>query len=85
MLPKHWTDNGFHFYNRIKNRGPKAGLNSPSDFETAFKNGILGKDSGDRYKVRTTILNDEGKHLTFFYDYNATNKQCEMVTVSYVA
>jgi len=85
MLPKNWTDKGFHFYNRIKTRGPKAGIQTPSDFESYFTNGILSLDHGNRYKVRTTIINGNSEHLTFFYDYNKTKKQCELVTTSYEA
>ncbi len=83
MLPEHWTDKGFHFYKRIRKRGPEAGINTPSDLNSEMNNGRVAHDHGDRYKVTTNIVNSDGKHFTIFYDYDDQKELCELVTCSY--
>lgn len=83
MLPKHWNDKGFHFYSRIKKRGPKAGVNTPGDLDSEINNGTVSHVQGERYRIKTNIVNDGGSHFTIFYDYNEEKKQCELVTCSY--
>jgi hypothetical protein len=83
MLPKNWTDNGFHFYSRIKDRGPEAGINTPFDLQSEMMNGTVSLVNGIRYQVRTNIVNSTGQHFTIFYDFDARQKMCQLVTCSY--
>lgn len=83
MLPKHWTDKGFHFYNRIVNRGPKVGINTPADLSSEINNGTVVHDAGARFKILTNILSDKGQRFTIFYDFDHKKKQCQLVTCSF--
>jgi hypothetical protein len=83
MLPKHWIDKGFHFYKRIKERGPKVGINSPSDLSSEINNGSVSQDHGIRFRITTSIVSEKGLHFTIFYDFNEKKKLCELVTCSF--
>ncbi len=83
MLPEQWTDKGFHFYSRVKRRGPDAGINTPSDLESEIRSGTDLEDpiQPNRHQIRLPITNSNGQHLKVVYDFN--NGQCELVTLTY--
>lgn len=83
MLSKHWIDKGFHFYERIRNRGPEAGINTPSDLESAIRSGTVSRVINQRFRIVIPIVNSKGEHFTVFYDYNKSKSICELVTCSY--
>ena len=91
MLPKGWVDKGNHFYERARDRGPKQGINTPSDLETEIRKAVKDvKDtSKDAPKYRRDLIlplqNSKGKALMVVYDYDKTNKtaKCELVTLTF--
>ncbi len=87
MLPANWTDNGYHFYQRAKQRGPEDGINSPSDLESEIMKKVADKSAGSQPQRRQIVLpikNSKGANLRVIYDYagGATSK-CQLVTLSY--
>ena len=83
MLSRNWTDKGFHFYERIRDRGPDAGINTPSDLESEIMKGTVSRVRANRYKISLMILNSSGQHFTVFYDYDSKRGVCQLVTCSY--
>ncbi|WP_375578686.1 hypothetical protein ABWH96_16895 [Marivirga tractuosa] len=83
MLNKSWTDKGFHFFERIKTRGPSAGISSPSNLESEIRKGTVLNVTGNRYKITLILVNSIGQHFTIFYDYDSKKKLCQLVTCSY--
>jgi hypothetical protein len=83
MLSEHWTDNGFHFYSRIRERGPQSGISTPSDLESEIMKGTVEGAGGNRYRIKLLVVNNKGEHLYVFYDYDSSKKRCELVTCTY--
>lgn len=85
MLSKNWCDNGFHFYSRIRERGPEAGIHSPSDLESEIRNGKVTYDQNTgRYSITMAITNGQGQHFTVLCDYDNAKDRHELVTCVYV-
>ncbi|UEP49176.1 hypothetical protein [Burkholderia ambifaria] len=90
MLPRGWTDNGFHFYSRVRSRGPENGINTPSDLESEIRKQSSDEPAGgtnpNRRAITLPILNSKGQHLLVIYDYDGkSTSKCELVTLTYPA
>ena len=90
MLPRGWTDNGFHFYSRVRSRGPENGINTPSDLESEIRKQSADEPAGgnnpNRRAITLPILNSKGQHLLVIYDYDGkSTSKCELVTLTYPA
>lgn len=87
MLPQGWVDKGFHFYSRVRSRGPADGINTPSDLESEIRKGTVYPDptpgAPNRYRIELQILNSAGTPLKVFYDYAGGKGKCELVTLSF--
>lgn len=85
MLPAKWQDNGFHFYSRVRQRGPGDGINTPSDLESEVMKGTTQPEgTPDRWEILLPILNSRGQHLRVIYDYDGgKSSKCSLVTLSY--
>ncbi|KVK97917.1 hypothetical protein [Burkholderia territorii] len=90
MLPRGWTDNGFHFYSRVRSRGPENGINTPSDLESEIRKQVSDEPAGggnpNRRTITLPIVNGKGQHLLAIYDYDGrSTSKCELVTLTYPA
>lgn len=87
LLPKGWVDNGFHFYSQIRQRGPDAGINTPSDLESEIMKKVADQPEGStpiRQQILLPIKNSAGKNLRVIYDYDGkASSKCQLVTLSY--
>ncbi|WP_296992876.1 hypothetical protein [Thalassospira sp. UBA1131] len=85
MLPMIWQDKGFHFYARVRERGPNAGIQTPSDLESEIRRGTATTTTtANRYQITLNIQNGSGSFMKVFYDYaGGKNAKCELVTLSY--
>lgn len=86
MLPKGWVDKGFHFYSRIRERGPADGINTPSDLESEIMKRVADQSAGspNRWEYVLPIKNSSGASLKVIYDYDGkSTSNCELVTLSY--
>jgi hypothetical protein len=89
MLPSNWEDKGFHFYSRIRERGPSFGINTPADLELEMNKGQVVKDTsgrktrgGTRYRMTLNVKGSDGKNVIIVYDVNSKSKKIEFVTLS---
>ena len=80
-----WQDNGFHFYGRVRQRGPDAGINTPSDLESEIRKGTPKPEgTPNRWQINLPILSSGGQPLRVIYDYDGRkNSKCSLVTLSY--
>jgi hypothetical protein len=86
MLPIGWVDNGFHFYSRIRSRGPGDGINTPSDLESEIMKKTADQPEGrpNRREILLPIQNSKGQKLRVIYDYTGKKTaKCQLVTLSY--
>jgi len=86
MLPQQWTDNGFHFYSRVRERGPADGINTPSDLESEIRKKLREEPEGkpNRWQIVLPIVNSKGINLHVIYDYDGgKSSKCQLVTLSY--
>ncbi|WP_369980421.1 hypothetical protein [Xanthomonas bundabergensis] len=86
MLPRQWADNGFHFYSRVRDRGPADGINTPSDLESEILKKVREEPEGtpNRWQIVLPILNSKGANLRVIYDYDGgKTSKCQLVTLSY--
>jgi hypothetical protein len=85
MLPKGWIDNGFHFYDQVRERGPANGVNTPSDLESeVLKSDERPERKPNRWEFVLPITNSRGEHLRAVYDYTGkTGANCELVTFTF--
>jgi hypothetical protein len=86
MLPDTWIDNGFHFYSRVRKRGPELGINTPSDLESEILKGTVQADGGNvenRYAIVLPIQNSNGDNLRVVYDYDQQRQRCKLVTLTF--
>ncbi|WP_412776851.1 hypothetical protein [Thalassospira lucentensis] len=85
MLSANWQDNGFHFYGRVRQRGPDAGINTPSDLESEIRKGTPKPEgTPNRWQINLPILSSGGQPLRVIYDYDGSkNAKCSLVTLSY--
>ncbi|CAM3460907.1 hypothetical protein [Thalassospira profundimaris] len=85
MLPIIWQDNGFHFYARVRERGPDAGINTPSDLESEIRRGTPSAEgTPNRWQITLPVTSSTGRSLRVIYDYaGGKNAKCELVTLSY--
>jgi hypothetical protein len=81
LLPPHWKDKGFHFYRRVRQRGPDAGINTPADLELEINKGTVSPDQGLSFAISLSIVDSSGKHMKIFYELRS--KQCELVTMTF--
>ena len=84
-LSEHWTDRGFHFFSQVRERGPKNGINTPSDLESEILKGIVKAfpEIQDRFQIVLPIINSTVANLCVFYDYDKQKKLCQLVTISF--
>lgn len=86
MLPPQWTDNGFHFYSRVRDRGPADGINTPSDLESEILKKVSEGPEGtpNRWQILLPLVNSKGANLRVIYDYDGgKTSKCQLVTLSY--
>ena len=93
MLPTGWEDQKFHFYSQIRDRGPKNGINTPSDLETEIRKEIadvpapLETKPNRRRKVLPIQVSGgkggTGKYASVYYDYDGGKSPCILVTFSF--
>ena len=86
MLPKQWVDKGFHFYSRVRERGPAAGIQTPSDLESEIRKASADQPTAtpNRRQIVLNIANDSGAKLRVIYDYaGKKTSKCELVTLTY--
>ncbi|TRX74066.1 hypothetical protein [Pseudomonas mangiferae] len=80
-----WTDNGFHFYSRVRERGPESGINTPSDLESEIRKKVRDTPlTGNRHEIVLPITSSSGQPLKVLYDYDGGKaSKCELVTLTY--
>ncbi len=86
MLPKGWQDKGFHFYSRIRERGPSEGIATPSDLESEIMKQTADLPEGtikNRRQIVLPIANAAGRNLRVIYDYAGGTDKCSLVTLTY--
>lgn len=85
MLPANWQDKGFHFYSRVRERGPDAGINTPSDLESEIRKGTPNPEgTPNRWQIELPIHSSGGQVLRVIYDYDGSkNAKCSLVTLTY--
>lgn len=84
MLPRGWVDKGFHFYARVRERGPHVGINTPSDLESEIRKASNDVPiGGNRREILLNIVNDSGRKMKVIYDYAGKKKPCELVTLTF--
>lgn len=87
MLPQGWVDKGFHFYSRVRERGPEGGIGSPSDLESEINKKVSDRavrGSRTRRQITLNIKNGSGESLKIFYDYaGRRTSKCELVTMTW--
>lgn len=87
MLPKGWTDNGFHFYSRVRQRGPESGITTPSDLESEILKKVgdqAAAPPAGRRAIVLPIKNTGGQSLRVLYDYaGGRTSKCELVTLTF--
>lgn len=86
MLPKGWDDNGFHFYSQVRDRGPKLGIDTPSDLESEILKQVRDEPEGhpNRRQIVLPIKNDKSANLRVIYDYTGKkNATCQLVTLTF--
>jgi hypothetical protein len=87
MLPKGWTDKGFHFYSQVRRRGPDGGIGSPSDLESEIVKKLSDQAApppASRRAIVLPIQDYDGKSVKVFYDYaGGKTSKCELVTITF--
>jgi len=88
MLPAAWQDKGFHFYSRIRERGPAVGINTPSDFESEMLKQVRDEATTNpptqRRQIVLPMADSKGKHLKVIYDYAGGKRAtCQLVTLTF--
>jgi hypothetical protein len=84
MLPKGWTDKGFHFYSRVRERGPRNGINTPSDLESEIMKKVRDQAAAPgRRAIVLPIKNNRGQSLQVIYDYAGGRSKCGLVTLTF--
>ncbi len=82
-----WTDNGFHFYSRVRERGPESGINTPSDLETEIRKKVRDtpvEGSNNRRSLVLPLKNASGQSLRVLYDYDGGRaSKCQLVTLTF--
>ena len=87
MLPRGWVDKGFHFYSRMRERGPENGITTPSELESEINRRIsdrAARGSRVRRQITLNIKNKKNESLKIIYDYaGRRTSKCELVTMSF--
>lgn len=87
MIGPEWIDKGGHFLVRLRqeDRAADSEIYTPSDLESAMKNGRQEKaDQPNRYIIRLTWRsNSRNQNPLIIYDYNLSKKKCEFVTFTW--
>lgn len=85
-----WVDKGYHFYSRMRSRGPAAGINTPSDLESEIIKGTaethFSPAHPNRYRIDLNIVSSSNpnQRLYVVYDYAGGSSKAELVTLTWM-